>query len=287
MRLATFAELHVGESAKALWMLMGVVTLVLLIPCANVANLFLARTTRRRGEVALRAALGASPGRLVRLVLTEGGLVALAAGSLGLLMARWGVRFLIAFAPTELPRMETIGIDWRVVLFTYGAALGTSLFFGAMAAAPATRPRLSEILKESGRGASDRGHARQGFIVAQSAISMMLLTGAGLLVVTFVGLAHVDPGFDPDELVAVRFPVKPSAYESSQDLWALQRRVREELRGSLAIASIAAATNLPFERVVPPSACTASSPIPYDCGLPRSESVSPWERGAMTSNGWC
>ena len=122
MKLATFSELYVGESAKALWILMGVVVLVFLISCANVANLFLARAMQRRGETALRAALGASRGRLARLVLTEAVLVALAAGSLGLLMSRWAVSLLVSLAPSELPRMGTIAVDWRVMLFTYVAA---------------------------------------------------------------------------------------------------------------------------------------------------------------------
>lgn len=250
MKLATFAELHVGQSAKALRILMGVVTLVLLIACANVANLFMARATTRRGEVALRAALGASRGRIARLVLTEAVLVALVGGSLGLLIARGGVDLLVTLAPTELPRMETIGVDFRVVLFTYGTALGASLLFGGAAAAPAARTRLSEVLKESARGASARSRARQGLIVVQSAISMVLLAGAGLLVATLVGLAHVDPGFDVDGLVAARFPVKPQEYDSSQDLWALQQGLRQEVRGSPAIASIVGATNLPLERGV-------------------------------------
>lgn len=251
MKLATFSELYVGESAKALWILMGVVVLVFLISCANVANLFLARAMQRRGETALRAALGASRGRLARLVLTEAVLVALAAGSLGLLMSRWAVSLLVSLAPSELPRMGTIAVDWRVMLFTYVAALAASIFFGgaaAWAAWPAARGRLSEVLKQSARGASGRGRTREGLLVVQSAISMVLLAGAGLLMVTLFSLARVDAGFDPEGLVAVRFPVRPPEYQSSQDLWDLQQRVREQVQGSAAIASIVGATNLPLER---------------------------------------
>src|SRR5688572_5008365 len=131
---------------------MGAVTLVLFIACANVANLFLARAAGRRGEIALRAALGATPRRIARLVLTESVLVALAAGALGLLFGRWVAGVLVALTPTEVPRMDDVGIDGRVMLFTFLASLATSVLFGGAAAWPATRARLSEVLKERARG---------------------------------------------------------------------------------------------------------------------------------------
>lgn len=248
MRLATFTDLRVGESVRAIWFLMGAVALVLLLSCANVASLFLARARQRRGEVALRAALGAGRARIARLVLIESVLVAVAAGSLGLLLAKWVVDLLVGLTPTDLPRMETIGIDWRVMLFTYSAALAASVLFGGSAAWPAIRSRLSDVLKESARGVYGRGRMQRALLVVQSAISTVLLTGAGLLVLTLVSLVNVDPGFDVEGLVAVRFPAKPREYDSSQDLWILQQRVREQLRGSAEVASIVGATNLPLER---------------------------------------
>jgi predicted permease len=248
MTLATFNELYVGEAARALWILMGAVTSVLLIACANVANLFLARAERRRGEIALRAALGATRGRIARFVLTESVLVALAAAALGLPLATWGVGVLIALTPAELPRMAAVGIDGRVTLFTLAAALFTALVFGGAAAWPAVRTRLSGALEETARGSSGRGRSRQGLLVAQSALSMVLLVGAGLLVLTLIGLRRVDAGFDPEGLVAVRLPFKPAGYETSLDLWELERRVEERVKGSPAVASIAGATNLPLER---------------------------------------
>jgi predicted permease len=250
MTLATFNELYVGEAARALWILMGAVTSVLLIACANVANLFLARAERRRGEIALRAALGATRGRIARFVLTESVLVALAAAALGLPLATWGVGVLIALTPAELPRMAAVGIDGRVTLFTLAAALFTALVFGGAAAWPAARTRLSGALEETARGSSGRGRSRQGLLVAQSALSMVLLVGAGLLVLTLIGLRRVDAGFDPEGLVAVRLPFKPAGYETSLDLWELERRVEERVKGSPAVASIAGATNLPLERGV-------------------------------------
>ena len=249
MTLATFSELYVDDRVRyALWILMGAVSLVLLIGCANVANLFLARAARRRGEIALRAALGATRARIIRLVLAESALVALAAGALGLLLGRWVASVLVALTPTEVPRMAAVGIDWRVLVFTFAAALATSLLFGGAAAWPASRARHSDVLKETSRGSSGRRRVRQGLLVAQSALSMVLLVGAGLLVVTMIGLMRSDPGFEIDGLVAVQLPTKPAGYRSSQDLWRFEQRVIERLEGSPVISSIAGASSLPLER---------------------------------------
>jgi predicted permease len=249
MVLATFSELYVADTVRrALWILMGAVTVVLLVACANVANLFLARATRRRGEIALRTALGATRGRIVRLVLTESVLVALAAGALGLLLGGWVTGVLVALTPAEIPRMAAVGIDWRVTLFTFAASLATSVVFGGAAAWPAARAGLVEVLKESPRGSSGRSRMRQGLLVAQSGLSMVLLVGAGLLVVTLIRLTRVDAGFDPEGLVAVQLPSKPAAYETAHDLWEFERQVVQQLEGSPVIASVAGASSLPLER---------------------------------------
>lgn len=248
MKLATFEELYVGDVATALWVVMGAVGLVLLIACANVANLFLARAVSRRREVALRAALGASRGRVARFVLTESVVLALLAGGVGLLLARWGLGALVALSPAELPRMEAIGVDWRVVLFTFLAALATGLLFGAAAALPAARTRLSDVLKEGARGSSGRGRGRQVLLAGQAALSMVLLVGAGLLVATLLSLRSVDPGFEVEGLVAVRFPFKPAGYGTAHAMWELERRMVEEAGRAPGIAALAGASNLPLER---------------------------------------
>ena len=251
MTLATFSELYVaGTVRRALWILMGAVTVVLLIGCANVANLFLARAARRRGEIALRAALGATRGRIIRLVLAESVLVALAAGALGLWLGRWVAGVLVGLTPTDVPRLADVGIDWRVTLFTTAASFATSVLFGGVAAWPAARARQSEVLKEHARGNSGRSRVRHGLLVAQSALSMLLLVGAGLLVVTLIGLMRIDPGFETDGLVAVQLPSKPAGYETSGDLWAFEQRVVQQLEGSAAIRSIAGSSSLPLERGV-------------------------------------
>jgi predicted permease len=230
--------------------MMGAVGLVLLIACANVANLFLARAERRRAEVALRAALGATRGRVTRFILAESVIVALAAGVLGLPFAQWGVDVLAGLAPVDLPRMGTVGVDWRVMLFTFAAALTTALVFGGAAAWPARHIRLSAILKEGARGMSSRGRGRQGLLVAQSAVSMVLLVGAGLLVVTWVGLQQVDAGFDREGLVVSR------VFGDAEDGWTpralseLQHRVEAQAARLAPIVSAAGASSLPFERGV-------------------------------------
>lgn len=249
MTLATFDEFYVDDRVRrGLWILMGAFTFVLLIACANVANLFLARAAARRGEIALRASLGATPGRITRLVLTEGALVSLAAGALGLFLGEWMARVLVVLSPMDVARMDTVGVDWRVMLFTFVAASATSLLFGGAAAWPAARARQSEVLKDSARGSAGRGRVRQGLLVAQSALSTVLLAGAGLLVVTLTELMRVDPGFEREGRVAVRLSSKPAGYQTPQDLWEFEQRVVQQLKGSAAIASIAGASSLPLER---------------------------------------
>jgi predicted permease len=251
MRLASFNEIYVDRGVqRALWILMSAVAFVLLIACANVANLFLSRATGRRREIAVRAALGASQARIVRLVLTESVLVAAAAAALGLVLGRWIAGALIALAPAEIPRLTSAGIDWRVLVFTASVSFGTSLLFGGAAAWPAVRIRLAAVLNEASRGSSGPGRMRRGLLVVQSALAMILLVGAGLLVGTLIGLTSFDRGFDVDGLVAVRLTTPPARDATSQDLWEFERRVFQQLEGLPAIASVAAANSLPLERGV-------------------------------------
>jgi len=248
MTLASYEELFVGDLGRMLWLVMGAVSFVLLIACANVANLFLARGAQRRREVAVRVALGASRGRIARYVLTESVLLAVVAGLVGLGLATVGVDALLALAPAGIPRIDDVGVDASVLAFTLGAAILTGLAFGGMAAWPAALTGAAESLKDGVRGSSAGGRrAREGLLVAQSALAMLLLVGAGLTVATLWSIRDVDPGFDARELVTIRFLIRPPAYATSERIWELERRVLEELRAEGVVAA-AGASSLPFER---------------------------------------
>ena len=198
----------------------------------------------------VRAALGASQTRIARLVLTESVLVATMAAALGLVLGSWIANALIALTPAEIPRLTSAGIDWRVLVFTAGISFATSLLFGGTAVWPAVSARLAAVLNESSRGSSGAGRMGRGLLVVQSALAMILLVGAGLLLGTLSRLTSFDRGFDVHDLVVARPTSAPARGASSQDLWEFERRVLQQVEGLPAIASIAAANSLPLERGV-------------------------------------
>jgi putative ABC transport system permease protein len=205
-RVITLHESLVGKVRGWMLMLLGAVVLVLLIACANVANLMLVRATGRSREMGIRAALGASPWRLVRGLLVEGVLLALGGAVLGVALASGGVAILRAWLPAGLPRVASIGIDQRVLLAAIGAAVVTGLLFGIVPALQARRPDLAGSLKEGGRSATAGGRAqrlRSILVVAEVALAVILLVGAGLFTGSFVRLMHVDPGFDYHNVIAL------------------------------------------------------------------------------------
>jgi predicted permease len=188
----------VGDMEGILFVLLGAVGFVLLIACANVANLLLARSTGRAREFAIRAALGASPMRVVRQLLTESVMLALAGGALGLALAKWGTSAVLAALPAALPRADEIRLDARVLLFTLGISLLVGILFGLAPALRISQPDLHETLKESGRGGSGVRHRTQRiFVVVEMALSLILLVGAGLMIRSLAALWGVNPGFDP------------------------------------------------------------------------------------------
>lgn len=214
--LIPLQERIVGQSKSALLILFAAVSLVLLIACANFANLLLARGAERGREIVIRTALGAGRWRIVRQLLTESILIALVGGAIGVVFAWWGINFLIALKPENLPRLDEVGVDLRVFGFTLGVSLLTGLIFGLLPAWTASRAAGASGLKEGARGASasrSQQRLRNAFVVGELAIALVLLVGAGLLVKTFWKLRNVDPGFSSDHLLTMRVELPESRYK--------------------------------------------------------------------------
>ena len=229
------------QSRTPLLVLMGMVGLVLLIACANVANLLLARASWRRREIALRVALGASRMRLVRQLLIESVLLALAGGALGTILAIWTGDALLRSLPYEnAPRVFAAEPDLRVALFTFLVSLATGLAFGAVPALSATRPDVAPTLKNEAGTIASRSRFRRGLVVAQVALSLLLLIGAGLFVRSLSNLGAIDPGFEPDRILA--FSVDPSlnGYELGRRMEVVSR-IRDEIAAEPGVRSVSLA----------------------------------------------
>src|SRR4051812_31896918 len=214
-------ETLTGDIRPALLLLLGAVAFLLLIACANVANLLLARASSRQRGIAVRAALGASLRRVVRQLLTENIFLSLGGGALGLLFAVWGIHALLALSPGNIPRLETVGISHQVLWFTIALSLLTGLIFGLAPALTASRPNLNDTLKEGGRSAAESSGGRRlrnAMAVAEIALSLVLLVGAGLLVRSFIRLQDVKPGFNPGHLLAVDLSLPAAKYGEPQQV---------------------------------------------------------------------
>ena len=215
-RVVPLREQLTGDVRPALLVLLGAVAFVLLIACANVANLLLARATSRRRELAVRAALGAARGRLVRQLLAESAVLATFGGIAGLLLAWWALYLLRAVVAERLPiqRLEAVGIDGWVLAFTMLASLGSGIFFGLVPAMSASGAALTDALKEGGRsGSAARGRrTRAVFVISEVALALVLLVGAGLLVRSFVALTGVNPGFETRHTVTMRVSLPAARY---------------------------------------------------------------------------
>ncbi|MEK6281409.1 MAG: ABC transporter permease [Acidobacteriota bacterium] len=209
-------ESIVGESRRALLVLFAAVSLVLLIACANFANLLLARAAEREREFVIRAALGAGRWRLIRQLLTESVLVSLLGGVIAVLLAIWGTSLLVSFKPENLPRLQEIDVDLRVLGFTFALSLLTGIVFGLLPAWTAARGGVSESLKDGGRSATvgaARQRLRSAFVVIELAVALVLLMGAGLLIKTFWKLRSVEPGFTAEHLVTMRIELPETRYK--------------------------------------------------------------------------
>jgi putative ABC transport system permease protein len=238
-----------GEIRTALWVLVGAVGFVLLIACANVANLLLARAASRHKEMALRTALGAGRFRIVRQLLTESVLLAVVGGVLGLLVAMWGVDLLIALSPRDLPSLRGVGLNYQVLGFTLLVSVVTGLIFGVVPALEASRPNLNEALKEGGKGAGGGtgGHrVRDIFVVAEVALALVLLIGSGLMIKSFLRLQSVNPGFNPQNLLTVRLLLPGSKYGEDRQRVAFFRQALSRIESLPGVRSVGAVNFLPF-----------------------------------------
>jgi predicted permease len=217
-KLTPLKEQMVGHIRPLLLVLLAAVGFVLLIACVNVANLLLARAASRTREFAVRVALGASQARVVRQLLTESILLALAGGGLGLYLASWGTRAALGVLPAALPRGEQVGVDGRVLIFTAGISLLAGIFFGLTPALKSSLPDLQETLKQGGRGTSGTRQRMQSvFVVAEIALALVLLIGAGLTIRSLAKLWGVDPGFNPHNVLTFGLSLPPTMMHAKPD----------------------------------------------------------------------
>ncbi len=242
-------ELVTGPVRPAMLVLLGTVALLLLIACANVAALLLARSEARGREMAIRTALGANRGRLVSQLLTESVVLAVAGGGLGLLIAAWGVHALALVAPPSVPRLDAVSIDARVLAFTLTVSLLTGLLFGTAPALHSLKANVTEGLADGGRSGTAgraRHRFRQMLVVGQIALGLVLVTGSGLLIQSFLRLKGVDPGFTPEHVLTARVDLTAARYPENRQIWAFYDDLLRRVSALPGVESVGAARALPM-----------------------------------------
>ncbi len=247
VRLVPLTEQIVGKIRPLLLLLLGAVGFVLLIACANVANLLLARAASRQKEIAIRGALGAGRVRVIRQLVTESVLLSLFGGILGILIADWGVKLVIALSPSNIPRLQETRVDGWVALFTVALSLVTGLLFGLAPAVYAARTNLVESLKESAgwQSAARGGRVRSLLVISEIALALVLLIGAGLMIQSFWRLLRVDPGFNPRSVLAIDITLSQK-YSNSQRQRAFLQEALERLRTLPGVESAGAISFVPL-----------------------------------------
>jgi predicted permease len=249
IEVRSLTDEYVSDVRRPLFVLLCAVVAVLLISCANVANLLLARASVRSHEIAVRAALGAGRSRIIRQLLTESVMLAVVGGALGILLASWGTRALLALAPTNLPRLNAVHLDIRVLLFSFAVSLACGVIFGLIPALTASRTNLVNSLKESERTDSagmTRQRMRRTFVVAEVAIALVLLISAGLLVRSFSKLLDVRPGFDPHNVLTLRLSLPGAQYNSAAKVAVFYDSVLPRIAGLPGVTHAAACFQTPF-----------------------------------------
>ncbi len=248
LNIVPLHEQVVGDVRQGLLVLLGAVGFVLLIACVNIANLLLARASGRGREIAVRMALGAMRGRVVRQLLTESILLASLGGALGVMLGVWGVTALIALAPDGAPRLNEVGLDGTVLAFAAGLTLVTGVIFGLVPALQVSRPELTPALREGGRGSAGPAgqRARRSLIVAEVALALVLLVGSGLFLRTFLRLQSVDLGFNPENVLAGAIVPPQVKYSSAAERLALYDRLLDRAAAIPGLKSAALASVLPL-----------------------------------------
>jgi putative ABC transport system permease protein len=239
----------IGDVRTPLLVLLGAVGFVLLVACANVANLLLARASARHEEIAVRAALGAGRGRLIRQLMTEAAVLGVVGGTAGLALAYAATKALVAAQPGDIPRLREVGVDATVVVFTFAVAVGTSLLFGVLPALQATGRTLTQAIREGGRsgGSGRAGHrARAALVVAEMAMAVVLLTGAGLLIRSFVELTRPPAGVLLDNGLTFRISLQGPSYREAPQVRARVASIEERVRTVPGVRAVAITTVLPL-----------------------------------------
>ncbi|MEO1366708.1 MAG: ABC transporter permease, partial [Acidobacteriota bacterium] len=235
-----------GDVRVALLVLLSAVVFVLLIGCVNVANLMLVRARARENELALRAAIGAGRGRLISEMITESLVLASFGGAIGLLLGFFGVRALRTFLPADVPRVEAIAMDARVLLFTLGVTALTGLLFGLVPALKASKPNLSTPLRENRSGSAQGKRMGDALVLAQVAATVVLAIGAGLLLRSFQKQINLEPGFEPDSVLTARVAPPGFRYQTAEAQQQLYRGILDQLEGLPNVESVAVANQSPF-----------------------------------------
>ncbi len=242
-------EKVVGDIRPALLVLLGAVGFVLLIACANVAHMLLARAAARQKEVAVRTALGAGRSRIIRQFLTESLLLTILGAGAGLLLAAWGIRFLVALSPAGIPRVETISLDSHVLLFMLVVSVFAGLAFGLVPALQASAVNLNDSLKEGGRGATEgihRNRLRSLLVASEFALALILLVGAGLMIRSFFALEAIDPGFNPHNVLSMVVNITGSKAGQPSRRAVFYQQLLEQVRGLPGVRSVSAINHLPL-----------------------------------------
>jgi putative ABC transport system permease protein len=248
-RVVSLHDHLIGDTNKLLWLLLGAVTFVLLIGCANVANLLLASGASRHKEMAIRTALGASRGRVIRQLFTESTILALAGGAVGLLIAFWGLAAITKLLPTDFPRLNEIHIDLRVLGFTFAASVLTGMIFGLAPALQISRSDVQEAIRETGRGTAGslrQSRFRQALIVVEVALSVVLLAGAGLLFRSFMRLQSVNTGFVAQQVLTARLTPSGTNYTNDADFTKFYNQVIEKVEAIPGVQDAGVINTLPL-----------------------------------------